>query len=294
MKRKRASLFTTSILMIAAVIFSFSGINIINNKAELTGKTEFTTTEAPLIVCYIDVGQGDAVFVKCGGSTMLIDTGTSEYADTVVNLIEAYKTEKIDVLIGTHPHEDHIGSMDNVIKKYEIGVIYMPEVTATTQTFKDVVNAVINKGLYVRKPVPGAGFKLGDAECTFFAPNSGFYDGLNNYSIVLKLVYGGTSFLFTGDAGVISEREMIDSKYDLKTDVLKIGHHGSNDSTSGDFLDIVDPGYAVIMCGKDNDYGHPHAETTAKLIKKGIRIYRTDENGTITCTSDGENIVFMN
>ena len=247
---------------------------------------------APLKITFINVGQGDTILVQCGSSNMLIDAGTNEAGTEVLEQLKKNNVDKIDILVGTHPHEDHIGSMDKVINNYEIGQIYMPKITATTKTFKDVVTAIKNKGMSVTTPVTGTSFKLGEAECTILAPNSKSYEELNNYSIVIKLVFGNTSYLFTGDAEGVSEQEMLEKGFDLSADVLKLGHHGSSSSTTKKFLEAVNPKYAVIMCGKDNDYKHPQKSTMNKIKKTGIPVYRTDENGTIVCTSDGTSINF--
>lgn len=248
--------------------------------------------DAPLKITFIDVGQGDAILVQCGSNTMLIDAGTTEADNEVLEQLKLNNIGRIDVLVGTHPHEDHIGSMDKVINNYEIGQIYMPKITANTKTFKDVVTGIKSKGLSITTPVAGTSFKLGEAECTILAPNSKSYEELNNYSIVIRLVFKNTSYLFTGDAESVSEQEMLEENYVLNADVLKIGHHGSSSSTSKEFLDAVDPKYAVIMCGKNNDYKHPNKETINRLKKAGIPVYRTDEGGTVVCTSDGTSIDF--
>lgn len=247
-----------------------------------------------LKVHFIDVGQGDSIFIESpGGKTMLIDAGVPEMGKKVVDYIKSLGVTKIDILVGTHPHEDHIGGMDRVIESFEIGKFYMPKVTTNTRTFEYVLNAAKNKGLKIDVAKAGVTLDLGHSvSAEMIAPNSSKYDDLNEYSAVIKLVYKNTSFLFTGDAGAESEREMIEKGYDLKSDVLKIGHHGSSTSTTASFLDDVSPKYAVISCGKGNDYGHPHSSTLKKLKNRNIPVYRTDECGTIVASSDGQNISF--
>lgn len=247
-----------------------------------------------LKVHFIDVGQGDSIFIESpGGKTMLIDAGVPEMGKKVVDYIKSLGVTKIDILVGTHPHEDHIGGMDRVIESFEIGKFYMPKVTTNTRTFEYVLNAAKNKGLKIDVAKAGVTLDLGPSvSAEMIAPNSSKYDDLNEYSAVIKLVYKNTSFLFTGDAGAESEREMIEKGYDLKSDVLKVGHHGSSTSTTASFLDDVSPKYAVISCGKGNDYGHPHSSTLKKLKNRNIPVYRTDECGTIVASSDGQNISF--
>jgi len=241
---------------------------------------------------YIDVGQGDAILLQQGTSNMLIDTGTNASTSSLVNYLKAQNIKKLDYLILTHPHEDHIGGADAVIKAFDIGTLFMTKATATTKTFKDVVTAIVNKGLKPTLPILGSSFKFGNASCIILSPNKSNGKDLNTSSIVVKVVYGTNKFLFMGDAQTSNEQDMIDKGYDLSADVLKLGHHGSHTSTSLAFLNKVNPKYAVISVGKGNDYGHPHQVVMARLKVKNIPVYRTDESGTIIATSDGINIKF--
>lgn len=257
-------------------------------------KQNNTSISGTLKVHFINVGQGDSEFIQTpSGKTMLIDAGTNEAGNSVVSYLKNLGISKIDILVGTHPHEDHIGGMDNVINNFDIGQFYMPKVTTTTKTFEDVLTAAKSKGLSIITAKAGITLDLGsDIKAEMLAPNSTKYDDLNNYSAVIKLTYGNTSFLFTGDASAQSEEEMLNKGYDLKANVLKVGHHGSSSATTLPFLQAVNPKYAVISCGKNNDYGHPHKETMDKLKNAGVIVYRTDECGTIVATSDGNNISF--
>lgn len=254
--------------------------------------TDKEAVKGNLKVHYINVGQADSILIQQGSNSMLIDAGNNLDAETVKNYISNQGITKLDFVIGTHPHEDHIGGLDYVINSLPIGKIYMPKVTATTKTFEDVVNAIKNKGLKVTAPTPGESFKLGEATCTIFAPNESGYKDVNNESIVIKVTFGDNSFLFTGDAEDVSEKEMLSKGYDLKSDVLKVGHHGSSSSTTQAFLDKVNPKYAIICVGKDNTYGHPHKESMNRVKAKNIPVYRTDECGTIIATSNGKDITF--
>jgi competence protein ComEC len=250
------------------------------------------TSGRDLTVSFIDVGQADCILVKAPGGYMLIDAGNNSDSNLVIDYIKKQGIEKLDVVVGTHPHEDHIGGLDAVINTFDIGKVYMPKVAHTTQTYEDVLIAIQNKGLKITTPTPGTTFNLGEASCTILAPNSSNYEDLNNYSIVIRMEYGNTSFLFSGDAEDISEREMLNKGFDLSADLLKVGHHGSDSSTTQAFLDIVNPTYAVVMVGKDNSYGHPSIVVMERLKAKGITVFRTDENGTIIAISDGNNINF--
>lgn len=238
-------------------------------------------------VTFLDVGQADAALIQCEDQNWLIDAGTNAGADGLVKTLKGMGIKRLDGVVGTHPHEDHIGGLDAVINNFQIGQVFLPRVSSTTRTYEDVLNAIQRKGLTATAPTAGNTFKLGTADGIWLGPNSVTYNELNDYSLVMRLVYGSRSFLFMGDAGFIPEKEMLAAGYPLQSTVLKVGHHGSTDSTSNEFLKAVAPRYAVIFAGKNNDYGHPHAETLAKLKAAGIEILRTDLNGTITFTVEG-------
>ncbi|MCM8900731.1 MBL fold metallo-hydrolase [Caldicoprobacter algeriensis] len=271
------------VLFIALVIVKISG-EIPAEKDAVTDVTNHMT------VHFIDVGQADSILITMEDSAMLIDAGNNEDSQLVVDYIKARGITTLDYIIATHPHEDHIGGMDAVINVFEVKNIIMPKVESNTRTFEEVLKAISNKGLKITPPVPGTVYPLGKAEFVILAPNSDRYDDTNNYSVVVKLRYGDTSFLFTGDAGFESENEMIEKGYDLQSDVLKVGHHGSAYSTSRKFLGAVRPQIAVISVGKGNEYGHPAPETIQKLRQANAEIYRTDEQGTIVITSNGKTI----
>lgn len=265
---------------------------IANEDTHSKKENDIVEVEGNLEVHFIDVGQGDAILIKQNESSMLIDAGDNEYEEVVVNYLKENGVTKLDYVIGTHPHSDHIGGLDAVIDAFDIGKVIMPKATHNTKTFEDVIIAIKNKGLKITIPNPSDTFDLGEAKCTILAPNSDSYDNLNNYSVVLKLKYGNTSFLFTGDAEYISENEMLSGGYNLKTDVLKVGHHGSDSSTTTKFLNATNPKYAVIQVGRNNKYGHPTIEIINKLQKNNVEIYRNDLDGTIIAKSDGKNIEF--
>lgn len=238
------------------------------------------------------MGQGDSTIIEQNGHYMLIDAGTNECEKDLVSYIDSLGITKFDYIIATHAHEDHIGSMDAVINKYDVDKILFAKHTTTTKTFENFVMAVKNKGLKLYAPSVNEEFVFQDSKFVILAPNSDKYEEINDYSIVTKVIYGDTSYLFTGDAENLSESEMLNKNLDLSADVLKVGHHGSNSSTSQTFLNAVNPKYAVISVGKDNDYNHPSTKVTNRLQTKNITTYRTDKLGTIILTSDGENISF--
>ena len=241
-------------------------------------------------VHFIDVGQGDSILIEIGDSAMLIDAGENNQGSTVVKYLQSQDIDHLDYVIGTHPHSDHIGGLDTVIDSIPVENIILPQVAHTTKTFEDVLNAVEAAGKQLTKPRVGDTYSLGSATFTIIAPNSEEYEDLNNYSVGIKLNHGNNSFLFTGDAEKLSENEMLKNGIDLSADVLKLGHHGSTNSSSSDFLDAVNPEYAIICAGVGNEYGHPHVEILQDMLDLNIKIYRTDLQGTVVFTSDGRHI----
>lgn len=244
-----------------------------------------------LEVSFIDCGQGDAILVKTpAGEYMLIDGGKSEEGDNISQFLRNRGVKQLAVVVGTHPHSDHIGGLAKIITSFPVGKVYLPRVTHNTTAFEALLNAIKDKNLKINTARQGVEIPLAGVQACFIAPVGESYDDLNNYSAVVRLEYGDSSFIFTGDAEEFSEKEMLSSGEKLAADVLKVGHHGSASSTCPAFLKAVSPQYAVIMCGLDNDYGHPHRETLAALEAAGVKGYRTDLHGTIIMKSDGHDI----
>ncbi|MBS4961368.1 MAG: MBL fold metallo-hydrolase [Clostridiales bacterium] len=255
------------------------------------GSTQNLSSENNLLqVHYIDVGQADSIFAELpNGQTMLIDAGNNEDGALVVDYIQSLGYNSIDFCIGTHPHEDHIGGMDDVIDTFEIGSVYLPylpdESIPTTRTYEDVLTSISKKNLSIQSAKSGVSLLDTDQlKISMVAPVNSSYESLNDYSAVIHMTYGESSFLFTGDAETLSESEITD---EIKADVLKVGHHGSDTSTSDEFLKKVDPKFAIISVGTGNKYGHPCQSTLEKLKNWGTTVYRTDELGSITVTTDG-------
>lgn len=253
-------------------------------------KEQEPVTNGVLEVHYIDVGQGDSILIHLSGKTMLIDAGNN--AASIITYIKTLNIDKIDAIVATHPHADHIGGMAEIINEFVVDKIYMPKVAHTSKTYENLLLTIKNKNLKVNTAKAGTTIDLGNKiKIEVMAPNSENYNNLNDYSAVVKIEYENVSFLFTGDAEAISEKEMVE-KYGnkLKANVLKVGHHGSTTSTTLNFLNTVSPEYAIISVGENNSYGHPNQETLDKL--KNIDVFRTDKLGTIVAKTDGQTINF--
>jgi competence protein ComEC len=238
-------------------------------------------------VHFIDVGQGDSILIQVNSKNLLIDSGPSASKDKLVKYLNSLKISKFDYIIATHPHEDHIGNMSYIIDNFEVLNFYAPKVNSNTKAFETMVESLVIKDLKIKVLKPNIkSIDLGEnTKVDVFSPISNEYENLNNFSSIIKISYGTTSFLFTGDSEELSEKEVLTQGYDLKSDVLKVGHHGSSSSTSKRFLDAVDPYIAVISVGKDNSYGHPSQEVLSRL--KDLTIYQTDLDGNILIKSDG-------
>ncbi len=257
------------------------------------GELVFDDPSQPYIKVHIlDVGQAGAVLVEMPGHrAMMIDAGTNDQADKVKAFIEAHDIKKIDFVIGTHPHEDHIGGLDTVIESFDIGRIYMPNVATKEAAEADVLAVVAEKGLTIEKAQ--AGLVLLDEDglkIEILAPIRSNYDDINTYSAVVKVTYINNTFLFTGDATAVSEMEMLLHEAELNADVLMVAHHGADTSTCKEFLDAVSPKYAVISVGENNRYGFPDAAVSERLDACNVQVYRTDKQGTVTFLGNGQRI----
>lgn len=253
-----------------------------------------TLAGAKLEVHYIDMGQADSILIKAPEANVLIDAGENNQGAGVIRYLKKQGVNKLDYVIGTHPHSDHIGGLDTVILDMKVSKVILPvipdDISPTTQTYTDLLQAISDKNLKITAATPGKTLDLGDgAQLEILGP-IGEYQDLNNMSVVSRLTYGSNSFLFTGDACTGAENDILTAGRLVRSDVMDVGHHGSNTSTSEAFLEAVSPAIAVISCGKDNSYGHPHREVMERLQGRGVRILRTDINGTIVISSNGDRL----
>ncbi|MGN1400825.1 MAG: ComEC/Rec2 family competence protein [Bacillus sp. (in: firmicutes)] len=252
-----------------------------------------TKVEGELKVYYFDVGQGDSILIQTNsGKNILIDGGNNNKGEQLVRYLRSLDVATIDAMIATHPDADHIGGLDVVLANLDVKSVYAPKVEHTTITYEDFILAVQNEGLKLKQAKAGVSLNIDGVKATFAGPVRDYGSDLNTWSAVLKVTFGDNSFLFTGDATLEAETDMINSGQDLSADVLKLGHHGAETSTSESFLREVNPKYAVVSAGQDNQYGHPAREVMDRLLADNINIYRTDDWGTILAVSDGQEVTF--
>lgn len=280
--RNRIYILGIIILIVICIFAVYSVVNKVE-KQEVNADSE-----GNLIVHFIDVSQGDAAFVLLpNGETMLIDAGEKSKGESVINYINNLGYDKLDYVVGTHPHSDHIGGLESVVNNFSVGDIYMPKVVANSNIYKNLLNTIKSKNKTIKKAFKGVNIIEEDGlDISFLSPNKEEYSNLNNYSAVIKIDYQDTCFLFMGDAETEVEREL-----NIKDcDVIKVGHHGSSTSSSIDFVEKINPKYAIISVGENNKYGLPSKKVLNRYEDINTEIYRTDLNGTIKVVSDGKNI----
>lgn len=288
--KKQAPVISIGAFVLAVIVMLASHFSNESNVTEADSTYAITNGDGKLIVHFIDVGQGDSEFIELpNGECMLIDASEAEYGDDISKLISSLGYSKINYVVATHPHADHIGGMAYIIDSFDIGEVYMPKVSSNSKTFENLLDTISDNGLQISTAEAGENiYSSSEMKIDFLAPVMAEYDETNDYSAVLKICYGKNSFIFTGDAEKAAEEDMMTLNYSaLDCDVLKAGHHGSNSSSSMDFLEAVTPDYAVISCGEGNSYGHPHDEPLKRFAKIGAKVYRTDIEGTITIVCDG-------
>ncbi|MBQ7067166.1 MAG: MBL fold metallo-hydrolase [Lachnospiraceae bacterium] len=252
-----------------------------------------TQSKQGFYIAYFDVGQGDSALIVCDGHAMLVDAGLNDQGSLLKNYLKQCGIKQLDYLVLTHFDADHIGAADVIIDNYSIDTLIMPDAEKDTETYRDVIAAMKYAALQPTYPAVGDKYTLGSASFRIVAPNSYDYgDNANNYSVGFIITYGNTRFFFAGDAEKEAEDDMMANGLPLNADVYKVSHHGSSTCSGSSFLDAINPSYAVISCGKNNSYGHPHEEVIKELESRDITIFRTDKQGTVYASSDGENITF--
>lgn len=262
-------------------------------KASVGAQDQANLTPMPVNVFYIDIGQGDCELIHTENANILIDAGENlpENSAKIISFAKQLGVEKFDYVIATHPHSDHIGAMADVLREIPADSIIMPylseENIPTTRIYEDLLDTIEELNIPVIEAEAGASYEIDGLTLEILSPLEQD-ENLNNMSVVVKMTYGDSSYLFEGDAESGAEHEILESGADVQADILKAGHHGSRTSSSKDYLRAVDPEIAVISCGEGNSYGHPHQQTLEKFRENGITFYRTDTQGTITIGTDGE------
>lgn len=295
-KKELKPIIIAVVIILLAVSAVINALNSDPEKNTLGGDVATVSSETadyPLEVYFVDVGQGDGVVIKNGDIFVVVDGGEKSSANIFTGFLSSLGAEEIELYVATHPHSDHIGAGASVLNEFDVKTVMTTTFSEfnmpTTKTYENFLTAVDDEDCDVIFVEPGESYTVGDMTLDIFAPIKETND-YNNMSIVFKLTYGKTSFLFTGDAEKESEELMLQNGFDLSADVLKMGHHGSSTSSSEEFFNTVHPRIAVISCGEGNSYGHPHRETIALLDTTKTKYYRTDESGTVVIYSDGKDI----
>ncbi len=301
-RSKLLGIVAAVLCVIASLILGQDRVDeILDTLFQETGMTSAPVqVDGELKVHFIDVGQGDCTLIQTASQNILVDAGERGNGNTILSYLESQHVEELDLVVATHPHSDHIGSMPDILKALPVKKVLegnVPEkLIPTTRIYESLLDIIAEKDIPLIEAAPGLEYDIGGgAKISVLGPASDNIKDLNNTSAVFRLEYGETSFMFTGDAEKESEEEILahTSKKQLHANVLKLGHHGSRTSNSQEWLYAVAPEYAVALVGKDNDYGHPHEETLKKLKKAGITLYRSDVHGTIVFGSDGKSLTVI-
>lgn len=293
-------ILTSLIVIFCAGIMQFfqeNGIPVWDKLFDVCAVNDFSSNaeDYPMSVHVLDVGKADAIFITCEGKNILIDAGETDIHRQAYEYLQRRNVRVLDFLVLTHQHSDHVGCMAHIVDKLDVKTFMMPylkdDMIPTFKSYERLLLALDRKDMKISKPEPGSSFNVGNLKVDILAPVAQ-YDDMNSNSVVLKLIYKNKSFLFTGDAGKESERDMIAMGYNLKADVLKVGHHGSKTATSQAFLNRVQPTYAVISVGEDRNK-LPKKEIIDRLKKNNIKTYRTDLDGTVVFATDGDSLKFF-
>ena len=290
--KKLPSLLAIVIVIIGALLYTYFGEEI-----DLGGERKADVVDGTIELYVLDVGQADAILIKAEEGNILFDSGDLDTKYELIDELEKLGVSKIEYAVFTHPHADHIGGADVVLTSFDVNNVIMPVVSdndvPTTKVYERLIAAIeADETINLIAAAPDAEYSVGEVKMKILAPNSEDYTDLNSYSVVVRVDFGATSFMLTGDAEDISEEEML-SRYpisELKCTFYKAAHHGARESNTAAFLNTVSPEIIAISCGKDNSYGHPHAEAMARFENTGATIYRTDLLGTLKFTSDGTTV----
>lgn len=291
-EQRRRRLNVSAVVIILFVIALFAG-HIIYNNPQLLKRQFVISSDVPedtsLTVTFLDVGQGNCVLVESDGHYMLIDGGDNSHSSFVVSYLQKQGIKKLDYVLVSHYDADHLSGIIGVLYNYSVDMLLTPDYEGDTKTYNSYIKCITSQNIEPVHPVPGASFALGNATFTVVCPDGYYYEEENNYSLGIRLTDDNNSFLILGDAMTKSETAMLKSGLDITADVYMVSHHGSSSSSSQKFLEAVNPQYAVISVGADNDYGHPTKKVLSRLDALHVQVLRTDENGTITAysTKDG-------
>lgn len=271
------------IIAIAVVFAAYQHFRTDNAQTTVTDSAEFH---------FIDVGQGDAVLIRTPSGDVLIDAGKNSSEEALDLYLKSYGVKTIEYAIFTHPHEDHIGGADMVIKNYDIKNVILPNCPSTTKTYTNMLTAISQKGLTAKEAHSRDKYRVGELVLNVLGPVRNNYEEVNDHSIVILAEWGGTRVMLAGDAELEAETDILKEfgNSNINCNILKLGHHGSSSSSGEKWLKALDPDIGIICCGKDNEYGHPHAEIVERLSKFGVKSYRTDELGSLVFISDGKTV----
>lgn len=281
-----------SLFLILSLLLCGCSFEIVVAPPEGTQSNHTPSDGSVLTVHFIDVGQADCALLECGGEFMIIDGGNRDDSQLVISYLESCGVEELKYVVCSHAHEDHVGGLPAVLSVYPTAHVLAPTKTYSSNVFDDFARYTDQQGLEITIPAPGDTFTLGEAEVTVLGPVTSYAE-TNDTSIILMVDFGSNRFLFTGDMEITAEADMLnywEGRFDWNVDVLKVGHHGSSTSSSYRFVYETDPEYAIISCGEDNSYGHPHREIVRLYNDAGVPMFRTDELGTILAVCDGTDI----
>ncbi len=287
--------FKYAVLYFLTLLILLTGCTTAQNSGHISEAGSELPDGSYLRVDFVDVGQADFIVVECDGEYMTIDGGNAEDSQIVYTHLKNRGVEKVDTVVITHPHEDHYGGVGAIFACADVERVFCPNTDSDVRAFQNLLQTVEDEGLEVTKPMVGEQFSIGSAKVQVLGPIKSQYDDVNDTSLVLRLTFGDTSFLFTGDAEQISENDILAAGFDVSADVLKVGHHGSYSSTSYQWLKAVAPEYAVISSSRKDrpEYDHPHEVVVSRLRDADVTLYRTDLQGTVTCITYGDEIAFM-